>query len=262
MWGSGIEFTLCFSLCLTNWFLIHYSPGSSCSSKSCSVMIMVCVCVCHRWGDSAPEKSMTLHHEAASSGKSGHWIQVTVTFVCYCWVLSVCSGLGARLDTGVKGNRNSSWLQGALNNRGTEHANYEASGLGSICWLILPKGSDGSIMVPRVESPGLMMSGGDELGGWRPEDKRDANVRWLGRQIVKCARPQFCAFWTLSFPKRWCYCLITFSWSIVDLQCCVMDEIIIEVCPCFVATPNYTMELGIPENWNFLLTSERLIFMR
>ena len=49
-------------------------------------------------------------------------------------------------------------------------------------------------MVPRVESPGLMMSGGDEVGSWRPEDKGDANVQWLGRQIVQCASPQFCAF--------------------------------------------------------------------
>ena len=54
MWGAGGEFTLCFSLCLTNCFLIQYSPGSSGSSKSCSVMIMVvlcvcvCVCVCYR----------------------------------------------------------------------------------------------------------------------------------------------------------------------------------------------------------------------
>ena len=46
MWGAGGEFTLCFSLCLTNCFLIQYSPGSSGSSKSCSVMIMVVLCVC------------------------------------------------------------------------------------------------------------------------------------------------------------------------------------------------------------------------
>ena len=46
MWGAEGEFTLCFSLCLTNCFLIQYSPGSSGSSKSCSVMIMVVLCVC------------------------------------------------------------------------------------------------------------------------------------------------------------------------------------------------------------------------
>lgn len=40
------------------------------------------------------------------------------------------------------------------------------------------------------------------------------------------------------------------------------DEITIGICSYLLAIPNYTMELGIPENWNFLLTSETLILMR
>ena len=54
----------------------------------------------------------------------------------------------------------------------------------------------------------------------------------------------------------------THSFVPVEHFCSLKDESTIEICSYFLATPNYTVELGIPENWNFLLTSERLILMR
>ena len=77
-------------------------------------------------------------------------------FVCYCRVLSVCSGLGARLDIGVKGNRNSSWLQGALNNRSTEHVNYmKLLDWGGFADQFCPRGAKGPVIAPIVESLGV-----------------------------------------------------------------------------------------------------------
>lgn len=61
--------------------------------------------------------------------------------------------MGARLDIGVKGNRNSSWL---FNNRSTEHVNYvKLLDWGGFADRFCPRGAEGPVMVPIVEPLGV-----------------------------------------------------------------------------------------------------------
>lgn len=139
-------------------------------------------------------------------------------FVCYCLVSSVCSGLGARLGTGAKGNRTSLTTR-TLNSRSAEYTNYvKLLDWGGFTDWFCPRGAEGPIMLPRVIGPlGVEDERGRWVGSWRTEGKeRETQMSsgWEDTNSPVGLNPQFCAFWALLFTKRWNY-----YWNLFLFSC-------------------------------------------